>query len=97
MITDNLNPTPSGALISEIFICHVVYTLSIVLIKDLYYLDCTGYFLYFINKFFFKEEVYPSNFKILIWDKLFTPFTIILDKIINYKFGKNVMCVIEKN
>jgi|TARA_B110001452_G_scaffold61021_1_gene47707 SAM-dependent methyltransferase len=66
-------------------------------IKDLYYLDCTGYFLYFINKLFFKEEVYPSKFKILVWDKLFTPFTIILDKIINYKFGKNLMCIIEKN
>jgi len=65
-------------------------------VKELYFLDCTGYFLYFINKLFFKEEVYPSNFKIFIWDKIFTPFTIILDKIINYKFGKNIMCVIKK-
>ena len=66
-------------------------------IQKLYYLDITGYFLYFINNFFFKQDVYPSNFKIFIWDKIFTPFTIILDKIFRYKFGKNVMCVIKKN
>ncbi len=67
------------------------------IVEKLYYLDCTGYFLYFINKIFFKEEVYPSNLKIFIWDKIFTPVTIILDKIIGYKFGKNIMCVIRKN
>jgi SAM-dependent methyltransferase len=66
-------------------------------VEKLYYLDCTGYFLYFINKIFFKEEIYPSNFKILIWDKIFTPITIILDKLIGYKFGKNIMCIIRKN
>ena len=66
-------------------------------IEKLYYLDCTGYFLYYINKIFFKEEVYPSDFKIFIWDKIFTPITIILDALIGYKFGKNIMCVIRKN
>ncbi len=66
-------------------------------IIDLYYLDSLGYFLYFLNNIFFKEETYPSKFKIFIWDKLFTPFSVILDKILNYKFGKNVMCILEKN
>jgi len=66
-------------------------------IEKLYCLDCAGYLLYFLNKIFFKEEVYPSSFKILIWDKIFTPITIILDKLLRYKFGKNVMCVIRKN
>lgn len=66
-------------------------------ITQLYFLDCMGYFLYFLNKIFFKEEVYPSKMKILIWDKFFTPITFFLDKILGYKFGKNIMCIIKKN
>jgi len=66
-------------------------------VTDLYYLDSFGYFLYFLNNTFFKEETYPSKFKIFVWDKLFTPFSVILDRILNYKFGKNVMCIIKKN
>ena len=65
-------------------------------IVKLKYLDTLGYFLYFFNKFFFKEEVYPSKFKIFIWDKIVTPFTILIDYLTNYKFGKNLICVIEK-
>jgi hypothetical protein len=66
-------------------------------VVELYYLDCLGYFLYYLNKMFFKEETYPTKLKIFIWDKLFTPFSVILDKFSNYKFGKNVLCVIKKN
>ena len=66
-------------------------------VEKLYYLDCTGYFLYYVNKIFFKEEVYPSDLKIFIWDKIFTPITIILDALIGYRFGKNIMCIIRKN
>jgi len=62
----------------------------------LIYLDSMGYFLYFLNKLFFKEEVYPSKFKILIWDKFFTPITFFLDKILMHKFGKNILYVIQK-
>ena len=60
------------------------------------YLDSAGYFLYYLNKIFFKEEVYPSKFKILIWDKIFTPLTYFLDKILMYRFGKNILYVIQK-
>tara|TARA_B100001063_G_scaffold118605_1_gene110800 strand:- start:244 stop:924 length:681 start_codon:yes stop_codon:yes gene_type:complete len=63
---------------------------------NLIYLDALGYFLYFLNKIFFKEEVYPSKLKILIWDKIFTPLTFFLDKILFYKFGKNILYVIKK-
>ena len=66
-------------------------------IKKLQYLDCLGYFLYFLNKVFYKNEIYPSKLKIFIWDKLFTPLTFFLDRISNYKFGKNVLCIIKKN
>ena len=63
---------------------------------DLYYLDCLGYLLYYMNKIFFKEEVYPSKFKVMIWDKLFIPTTILIDFLLRYKLGKNIMCVYKK-
>ena len=65
-------------------------------IEKTFFLDCMGYLLYYINGVFFKEDVYPSKLKILIWDKIFTPITFFLDKILNYKFGKNLLCVIKK-
>jgi len=65
-------------------------------IKKLIYLDALGYILYFFNKIFFKEEVYPSKMKIFLWDKIFTPITIIFDYITRYKFGKNILCIYEK-
>ena len=63
---------------------------------ELKYLDFFGYFLYFLNKFFFKEETFPTKLKIFIWDKIFTPFTIIIDFLFRYKFGKNILCVYKK-
>ena len=47
-------------------------------------------------KIFFKEEIYPSQLKVFLWDKIFSPITIILDFITGYKFGKNVLCVFKK-
>ena len=64
---------------------------------NLSYLDSPGYFLYYLNKIFFKEEVYPSKLKIFIWDKFFTPITYFLDKILMYKFGKNILYIIQKS
>jgi len=61
------------------------------------FLDSAGYFLYYVNKIFFKKEVYPSKLKIYIWDKFFTPITFILDKILFYKFGKNILYIIQKS
>ena len=65
-------------------------------IQKLVYLDFVGYFLYFLNKFFFKKEIYPSLTKIILWDKIFVPITIVLDFIFFYKFGKNILCIYKK-
>ena len=65
-------------------------------VKKLLYLDSMGYFLYYLNKIFYKEEVYPSKFKIFIWDKIFTPISIVLDKLLFYKYGKNILYIIQK-
>ena len=66
------------------------------LIVELKYVDCFGYVLYYLNKLVFKNEVYPSKFKIFIWDKIFTPITILVDFLTRYKFGKNIICIIQK-
>lgn len=64
---------------------------------NLRFLDSMGYLLYYLNKIFFKEEVYPSNFKIFIWDKIFTPITILFDFLFRYKFGKCILAIYKKN
>jgi 2-polyprenyl-3-methyl-5-hydroxy-6-metoxy-1,4-benzoquinol methylase len=61
------------------------------------FLDTMGYFLYLFNKFFFKKEVYPSKFKIFIWDKIFTPLTVIIDFILRYRFGKCILVIYKKS
>jgi len=65
-------------------------------IVKLKYMDCMGYILYYMNKLIYKNETYPSNLKIFIWDKIFTPITILLDFLTAYRFGKNILCVIKK-
>ena len=63
---------------------------------QLRFIDSLGYFLYFLNKIFFKKDDNPSKFKIFIWDKLFCPLSIILDYILNYKVGKNIIAIYKK-
>ena len=65
-------------------------------IRSLIFLDFFGYMLYFLNNFFFKKDTYPSKIKIMVWDKLFTPLTIIADFCIGYSAGKNILCVYKK-
>ena len=65
-------------------------------ITSLIFLDSMGYFLYYLNKFFFKNEVYPSKLKIFIWDKFFTPITVIVDFFSRYRFGKCILAVYKK-
>ncbi len=59
--------------------------------------DLLGYFLYSLNRIFFKSEVFPSRLKIFVWDKIFTPITIFLDFITGYKFGKCLIAIYKKN
>ena len=64
--------------------------------KVLISIDSLGYILYFLNKLFFKDEKFPSKLKIFIWDKIFTPFTIVIDFLTRYKFGKCIIAVYNK-
>lgn len=65
--------------------------------KFLVSLDSAGYILYFLNKIFFKKEKFPTKFKIFIWDKIFTPITVVLDFLTSYKFGKCIIAVYKKD
>lgn len=60
-------------------------------------LDSMGLMLYSLNKVFFEEENFPSNLKIFIWDKVFTPITIVIDFLTNYRFGKCIVAVYKKD
>jgi len=66
-------------------------------IFNIKFLDSMGYFLYYLNKLFFKKEVYPSKIKIFIWDKLFTPISIVTDFIFRYKLGKCILAIYKKS
>ena len=61
------------------------------------FLDSMGMMLYYLNKLIYKNENYPSKLKIFLWDKLFTPISMIIDFITFYKFGKCILVVFKKN
>ena len=63
---------------------------------DCRYLDSGGYFLYYLNKIFFKRDGYPSKIKIFVWDKIFTPVSILIDFTLRYKVGKCILAVYKK-
>ena len=66
-------------------------------IKKSFFIDALGQLIYFLNKLVFNKEVYPSKLKIFIWDKIFIPITLVFDFFSFYKFGKNIICIIQKN
>ena len=66
-------------------------------IKKKFFIDSFGHLLYFLNKLLFSKEIYPSKLKVFIWDKIFIPITYIIDFFSFYKFGKNIICIIQKN
>ena len=45
----------------------------------------------------FSLDTKSSKLKIFLWDKIFTPFTIIIDRLTNYKFGKCIIAIYKKN
>jgi hypothetical protein len=65
------------------------------LIEKFVYIDSLGYFISIINKFISRNSV-PSFFHISFWDRILIPISIILDKLINYSFGKTVILVATK-
>ena len=75
---------------------YLIHLQKLFYLYEIHFLDIFGYFLYYFNKTIFKGETYPSNLKIFIWDKIFTPLTTIADFLTGYKFGKNILCIYKK-
>ena len=63
--------------------------------SKIFFIDSLIPFILF-NKLIFSKEVYPSKFKVLIWDKVFIPLTYVLDFLTFYKIGKNIICIFKK-
>jgi len=64
-------------------------------IKKMIYIDSSGYIVYKLFKIFLNTD-YPKKFMIIIWDKIFIPISFILDWLLKYKIGKNLIAVIQK-
>jgi ubiquinone/menaquinone biosynthesis C-methylase UbiE len=60
------------------------------------YIDSAGFFLSAANRFLLKSSD-PSIHQIKFWDTLIVPLSIKLDKIFNYRFGKNIVFIAVKN
>ena len=51
-------------------------------VRKSFFMDSFGHLIYFLNKLVFTKEVYPSKFKIFIWDKIFIPISYLIDLVI---------------
>ena len=59
------------------------------------YIDSVGFFLSMANKLFLKSSD-PTMRQILFWDKFIVPASRVLDAMLGYKFGKNLILVAVK-
>ena len=62
---------------------------------DGFYLDTIGIFANLLNKYIIKSAS-PSKFQYLIFNNIIIPISKILDKILNYSFGRSVIVVATK-
>ena len=65
-------------------------------LKSLRYLDSSGFFLSFTNRFLLKQK-YPTEKQVRFWDKLVVPVSKISDRVFNYSFGKSILGIWQKN
>ena len=57
--------------------------------------DSVGFFLSFANKLILKSPS-PSLAQISFWDKVVIPLSRVVDKLLRYKFGKNIFVALSK-
>lgn len=65
-------------------------------LRSLRYLDSSGFFISFTNRFFLKQK-YPTKKQVHFWDRYIIPVSKISDKIFNYSFGKSILGIWQKN
>jgi len=59
------------------------------------YFDSVGLTLNLANKYLLKSGN-PKLYQILFWDRCIVPISRILDKVFNFSFGKNILCVFQE-
>lgn len=59
------------------------------------YIDSIGFFASLFNKLILKSPN-PTKKQVLFWDRVLLPISIIFDKFIDFKFGKNIYLTISK-
>ena len=63
-------------------------------IIDIKYIDSIGFFASLFNKLFLKSNN-PSIRQVLFWDRILIPLSRIFDRLLFYKFGKNIFLIIS--
>ena len=64
-------------------------------IYDFKFIDSVGFFASLLNKFLINSGE-PSLKQILFWDRYLIKLSKMIDKILNYKFGKNIFMLIKR-
>ena len=62
---------------------------------DLRYLDSTGFFLSWANRFILKQN-YPTQKQVNTWNRYGIPLSRIMDRMVNYSFGKSILGIWKK-
>ena len=65
-------------------------------IEKMFYIDSFGFLIYKLFNIFINSDK-PNKTLIFIWDRIFIPLSIILDKLLLNKIGKNLIVIIKKN
>ncbi len=60
------------------------------------YFDSAGFILSLLNKLFLRSSS-PNLKQILFWDRIIVPLSTVFDRLLNFKFGKNIFCVIKND
>lgn len=59
------------------------------------YIDSIGLFASLANKSFLRQSE-PKRSQVMFWDRALVPLSRVFDKILCYKFGKNILAIWEK-
>lgn len=64
-------------------------------ILKIQYLDSVGMLASLVNKWFLKSES-PTQAQILFWDRIIVKTSIFLDRMLGFRFGKTILCILQK-
>lgn len=59
------------------------------------YLDAVGLFTSLANRIFLRQSM-PTQEQILFWDRNLVPISRFVDRVVNYAFGRSIVCIWER-